>query len=674
MTKRAKKSLIFLCVFLVLIFACMFIANLLQTDFGKIDINLIKIDMGDFTGNIGIVTGKLYKPATATAANPAPAVLLIHGYQNDKDTGSAYAIELARRGYVVLAIDAFGHGATSVGLTERGYVNHKVTVNYGEDSEKDGTFVSISGPTRYRIMLNFSNLSFFETRYREDADGNRIKDSSVGGVAAYAVLTGYDFVDETRLAVGGHSMGTWASWTVAAVYSNKSFGVDVSPRAVVLQCGELFASNAYDSTNIKFNNVLLLQAKYDEFAMFRDYNNTVSQDLPSSSLRSGFLGVPASEAAWNTTFGSFSDGTARRMELLYTNHRLVTHNSRGIALAMDWYDTATNNNSVIKPTNQVYLIKEMLVFVSMLLALAAMLAFMELLLCIPFLKYAGQGLPDRPEKIKSRRSWWRGAIITVLIAGLTYPFMTQLGHGLLPLPENIFRMTIGNGFLAWYLLLIVIMLITTIRPWKKSKKTDSPLDYYDLGFAGKDKADKFDWVLLGKAAIVAVLMMTFVYALLLIFHSLFLLDFRVIWPFFRPCSFERFLQFLVYVLFFTLFFVLNNSKIFAQMRQPATHQPGFKGFISCWWKNAFCMAGGIFLICLIEYVPFFAGIGPGADLLFSPTFGGPFMSLLLVFFPQILVLSVLCTYIHRRTGNVFVSGISVGMLSCWIITGGSAML
>jgi hypothetical protein len=362
------------------------------------------------------------------------------------------------------------------------------------------------------------------------------------------------------------------------------------------------------------------------------------------------------------------------MELLYTNHRLVTHNSRGIATTMDWVDASVNHASPIASTNQVYMVKEMLVFASMLLSLAAMLAIMELLLNVPFLKYAGQPLPNRPEKAKSGRAWRKGAIITVLVAMATYPFMTQLGHGLLPLPEGIFRMTIGNGLFTWYLLLIIIMVITTIMPWKKSKRTDAPLDYYDLGFSSEGKASIFDWPLLGKSAILAVLMAGFIYILVWIIESLFLLDLRVIWPFFRTFSFERFLQFLVYVPFFALFFVLNNSKIFAQMRQPATNVPGFKSFMSCWWRNAICMAGGIFLVCLIMYIPFFMEIGPGADLLFSPTFGGPFMSFLLVFFPQIVVLSVLCTYIHRRTGNVFVSGLSVGIISCWLIAGGSAML
>jgi len=674
MKKSIWKPVIVLIVLLISIFVCMSIAGMIQTDFGNIKVEIIEID----APGLGVITGKLYKPNTATAGTPAPAVLQIHGYQNDKDTSGAYALELARRGFVVLALDAFGHGSTTVGLTERGYVNHRVTVNFGEDSEADGTFVSISGQTRFKILMNFSNLSFFNARYSTDKDGNSIKDSSMGGIAAYAVLAGYDFVDASKMAVGGHSMGTWASWTVAAAYSLgvNDAGESLAPKAIVLQAGELFvhSDDVYNTQHINFNNVLLLQAKYEEFAMFRDYNNTVTDDLPKSSLRSGFLGVAPAQAAWNTTYGSMADGTARRMELLYTNHRLVTHNSHAVATAMDWHTEAAGHFTRIASTNQTYMIKEMLVFASMLLALAAMLALMEILLNVPFFQYVRQAVPNRPERVKNGWAWWKGAIITMLIAMATYPFMTQLGHGLLPLPENIFRMTIGNGFMTWYLLLIIIMLVTTILPWKKAKKAGKPLDYYDLGLASEEKADKFDWVLLGKSAVLATLMIGLVYILVWIFQNLFLLDFRVIWPFLRPYSWERLLQCLVYAPIFTLFFVLNNSKIFAQMRQETTSVPGLKGFVACWWKNALCMAGGIFIICLIMYIPFFAGIGPGADLLFSPTFGGPFMSLLLVFFPQIIVLSVLCTYMYRRTGNVFVGGLSVGILSCWIIAGGSAML
>ena len=80
------------------------------------------------------------------------------------------------------------------------------------------------------------------------------------------------------------------------------------------------------------------------------------------------------------------------------------------------------------------------------------------------------------------------------------------------------------------------------------------------------------------------------------------------------------------------------------------------------------------VIVLIEYIPFFLGIGPGADLLFSSLFGGPFMSILIVFVPQVLVFSLLCTYTYRRTGTVYTGAFTVAAMAAWIITGGSAIL
>ena len=110
------------------------------------------------------------------------------------------------------------------------------------------------------------------------------------------------------------------------------------------------------------------------------------------------------------------------------------------------------------------------------------------------------------------------------------------------------------------------------------------------------------------------------------------------------------------------------------MRTDATYKPGFGGFLSNWWRNALLMVGGVLIIVLLEYIPFFLEIGPGADVLFGSTFGGPFMSLLILFFPQILVFSVLCTYLYRRTGSVFVGALTVASMACWIVTGGSAFL
>ena len=671
MSKSVKKPLSLLLILLAVIFVCMGVADSIQRSGGN-----VQIELGTIETPQGNLTYKLYRPVSASSASPAPGVLLLHGYQNDRETSAAYAVELARRGVVVLALDEYGHGSTDISMIHRGYVNHKVTVTYGQDSEADGTYVSIGGAKRYKLMMNFSNLSFFDPHYSADSDGNTITDSSMGGISAYAYLAGMDCVDPTRLAVSGHSMGTWASWSVSAAYSGAvdAQGRDISPKATVLQCGELFRKSVYDSDNIHFNNVLLLQAKYDEFSYFRDYENIVSDDLLRSDLRTEFLGCTPQEAAWNTTFGSFSDGSARRMELLNTNHRLTTHNRHGMAAAIDWLTQAIGIETSLPSTDHVFLAKEWLVFLAMLCGVASTLPLMELLCQVPFFASLRQSLPNRPERVKTGAKWWKGAMITMLIAAFTYPFMTQLGHGLLPLPEGIFRMTIGNGFLSWYLLLIVIMLVTTVLSWRGSRKRGTPLDYIDLGLSSPGKEKRIDWALCGKSALLAACMVGFVYLLVILCQALFKLDFRFIWPFFKGFSLPRFGQFLVYLPVFALFFLLNNSKIFAQARVAGTDAPGFRGFLRCWWKYALCMVGGILIIILLEYIPFFLDLGPGADLLFSPTFGGPFMSLLIVFAPQVLVFSVICTYCYRRTGSVYTGAFTVAAMACWIVTGGSAIL
>ena len=493
-------------------------------------------------------------------------------------------------------------------------------------------------------------------------------------IAAYAALASMDNVDPGRLALSGHSMGTWSSWSVAAAYAGATndAGVDITPKATVLQCGELFRKSAYDSERIYFNNVLLLQAKYDEFSYFRDYQSFLTEELLHSDLRAEFLGCDNAQAAWNTTFGSFREGTARRMELLATNHRLTTHDSKGLAAALDWFDQSIGFEKELPSSDQVYMTKEVLVFAAMLMAIAAMLPLMELLLRTPFFGYVARQLPSR-EGILPKRRWWKNAVITVLLAGATFPFMTQLGHALFPFPESVFRMTIGDGFLCWYLLLIVIMLATTWPRIRRGKKQGVGV-WSDLGFSGPEHADRIDWRLFGKGALLSVCMVGLMYVLVAVCQLLFQLDFRFIWPFFKTFSLERFGQFLVYFPFFALFFLLNNSKIFAGMRTQATYEKGAKGFLSCWWRSALLMIGGVLIIVLIEYIPFFAGIGPGADLLFGSTFGGPFMSILIVFVPQVLVFSLLGTYIYRRTGNVYTGALTIAAMAAWIITGGSAIL
>ena len=82
----------------------------------------VKIRDIRFAGSKGaVMSALLYIPPNATAQTPAPGILAIHGYMNSRETQDGFAIEFARRGYVVLALDQTGHGYSSAPAFANGF-------------------------------------------------------------------------------------------------------------------------------------------------------------------------------------------------------------------------------------------------------------------------------------------------------------------------------------------------------------------------------------------------------------------------------------------------------------------------------------------------------------------------------------------------------------------------
>jgi pimeloyl-ACP methyl ester carboxylesterase len=119
----------------------------------------VKIRDVRFTGTGGApMSALLYVPPNATAKTPAPGVLAVHGYFNSRETQDGFAIEFARRGYVVLALDQTGHG--------------------------------------YSAPPTFSN--------------------GFGGPDGLRYLRSLDIVDKDNIGLEGHSMGGWTVVNAAA--------------------------------------------------------------------------------------------------------------------------------------------------------------------------------------------------------------------------------------------------------------------------------------------------------------------------------------------------------------------------------------------------------------------------------------------------------------------------
>jgi pimeloyl-ACP methyl ester carboxylesterase len=141
----------------VLIVAGGFLAHLTQTSGG------IRIQDVRFTGAKGnTMSALLYIPPNATPQTPAPGILAVHGYINSRETQDGFAIEFARRGYVVLALDQTGHG--------------------------------------YSDPPAFAN--------------------GFGGPDGLAHLRSLDIVDKANIGLEGHSMGGWTILAAATAMPN----------------------------------------------------------------------------------------------------------------------------------------------------------------------------------------------------------------------------------------------------------------------------------------------------------------------------------------------------------------------------------------------------------------------------------------------------------------------
>ncbi len=105
-----SKAKLFLAISLLVCLLSSFGASLFQTNFGAIEYH----DMTFVTESGHELDALLLVPKTATEDNKAPAIVVSHGWYNNREMQDLNYVEYARRGYVVLAISMYGHGDSEV--------------------------------------------------------------------------------------------------------------------------------------------------------------------------------------------------------------------------------------------------------------------------------------------------------------------------------------------------------------------------------------------------------------------------------------------------------------------------------------------------------------------------------------------------------------------------------
>ncbi len=195
--KNPGKALIVFIACVVILIAAEVVASLTQRDFGRVEVSNVT-----YQNYNGIpIRAKLLRPVDAAADNPMPGVVYIHGYQNNRETGDAYSLEIARRGFVVLNIDAIGRGNSGIP---------------GDPGQPD-----------------------FDETY--------------GGTQSIAYLRSLPYVDPDRVGIVGHSLGAEMAYQVALN--------DPTINALVITG---FAYGL-DASETEPRNMLMIIGKWDEF-------------------------------------------------------------------------------------------------------------------------------------------------------------------------------------------------------------------------------------------------------------------------------------------------------------------------------------------------------------------------------------------------------------------------
>ncbi|MBN2050478.1 MAG: alpha/beta hydrolase [Spirochaetales bacterium] len=219
--RKSGRALGALLLLIILTVAAELIAHGAMTGFGKVAVSNVWI-----TNINGLkIRGKLFVPQGADERNPAPGVVYLHGYQNNRETSDPYAIELARRGFVVLNIDTLGRGNS-------------------------------------------------DNQFSEDQEGF---DATYGGGSAFAYLRSLSMVDKDRCGMAGHSLGAEMSYLHAL--ENPSVG------ALVISG---FAYRA-DATMENPKNMMMIFGKYDEYRdRMTGVRDLESQWMSSPQTRAAF--------------------------------------------------------------------------------------------------------------------------------------------------------------------------------------------------------------------------------------------------------------------------------------------------------------------------------------------------------------------------------------------------
>ncbi len=695
-----KKPQGILAIALVLIILGSFFAGLFHTSFYSVDISRI-----NFEGDHGTMSALLYMPKGAGADDPRPVIVTTHGYLNTKEMQDAPAIEMSRRGYIVLAVDMYDHGDS----------RWSEPINPGEEF---GTFW---------IYSQFDAAKYVNGQdyVKKDENGN-----------AY-------------IAVSGHSMGGFSS--ELAMYMDEMASLETGTR--MIYAGIPVASDygytsmiaPQDQVQAAFGSrtVGMVAAHYDEFffgksdaekteAELEQKGSVRYKDFPATISGKAFLGLGADQEAgipgeyYTVQSGDvvMDDVVLRPSQqgerIIFTpnethpwNHFSQETTADLISFYTHAFEGVTSPNQTtagLAPSDQIWFAKEFFSLVAMIGFFLLFVPLITLLAKLPVfskVKTEKRAQFKTPETAGKKAAFWIVVAVSALIPALLFqPLMNKTAEALDPLrwvvlaagivavigalvawvkskskggltggivigalslalfliltfaeqfmPTNgYFNEPVSNQIAFWAVVtgLIAAIIASAFYVLQRRPAGDSIVAY---GIVSKPAS-----VL--SALALAVVSIVIGYLILFAMQALFSVDFRFWTLAVRTFTGEHILTALRYIPIFLIYYFINSATLVGTVNSEWLK--GWRGTLVCVLVNI----GGLVLWLAMQYGSLFA---TGVGAFPTEALNG---IVLIALVPCLGIAAVYARKLYRLTGNVWTSAFLNAILFTIIIAANTVM-
>ncbi|MFL2722975.1 MAG: alpha/beta hydrolase [Gammaproteobacteria bacterium] len=532
----------------VLLFSSSFLASLIQTSFGKVDIELMNLKTPDGQN----LVYDLYKPSIATKENQVPFIVVVPGFQRSKEALSNIAIELSRRGFAVALIDPYAQGMSSSSKSRMA----ATTQGYGMFALVDHAY-----------------------------EGN------------------FSFVDIDLIGSTGHSMGG-----NAAIRGANYFGKQASKNGTKSKLHSVYVSGYVLTLRENIlkdsrSNMGVSYALYDEGAFRNELKgwDAGNMKIAPESLRVVNGVLPESKRIKEVELGKYyGDKSKNTLRVIFNEellHPFQPYNREATSNQIEYFDMVFDSPIKINASNQIWPFKEFFTLFNLVVSLLMLIPIARFFLDLNFFKDIVKTLPAALPKQTQQGKFifWIIFFTSALIACISFIPMVDVA--------KILFYESANRELTWF---FPQRMNNSVMLWAAFNGTIGLCIFYiSYRLVGRHHGTRISsWGIdinryeFAKTVLLGLIIFTSYYLILFTIYYFFHVDYRFWFMGVRVFQPEMLLVLAMYFPLFFIFFFSNSLRVNGAMRFE--NQPEWQSKLVAGFANSF----GLMLIIIIQYVTY----------------------------------------------------------------------